>query len=189
MNDEQAFETLLASVAAALDESLARHAQAALQGDLDTLNAEADRQRKLVGTRTQLQILRDAWPLPLAEPPAAPQPEPPRRTRKQGARTKKLKRGQKTPQGVYYLPILQALEEMGGRGVVADVLDRVGEIMADELNQYDRAPLKTGDIRWRNTAQWARHEMKEQGLLAGDSPMGIWEMTERGRRYLCEREA
>jgi hypothetical protein len=129
-------------------------------------------------------VLRDAWPLPVAEETVASDPERPRTKRARNTRGKKLRRGQKTPQKAYVLPILQVLDEMGGRDAVADVLNRVGQIMADKLNEHDRSPLKTGDIRWRNTAQWARHEMKQQGLLRADSPMGIWEITEEGRTYL-----
>ncbi len=187
MNNEQAFEALFASVAAALNESLARHSQAALKGNLKAMEIETDLQRKLVAARNQLQSLRDAWPLPGEAQPAASQPTT-RRRKKRSTRAKKLGRGKKTPQSDYVLPILQVLEEMGARGVVADVLDRVGEIMAGVLNEHDRGTLNSGDIRWRNTAQWARQRMKEQGLLASNSPTGIWEITEMGRRRLCEQK-
>jgi len=58
--------------------------------------------------------------------------------------------------------------------------------MAGTLNEFDLSPLKSGELRWRNTAQWARQKMKDKGLLAGDSPRGIWEITARGRAYLRE---
>lgn len=58
---------------------------------------------------------------------------------------------------------------------------------SDELPEHDRGTLKSGDIRWRNTDQWARYDMKNQGLLAANSPTGVWEMTEQGRTYLQEQ--
>jgi len=39
-------------------------------------------------------------------------------------------------------------------------------------------------VRWRNTAQWCRHTMVQEGLLKRDSPHGIWEITEKGRQAL-----
>lgn len=186
-DSEQAFQRLQASLAAALDESLARHSQAALKGNLKTLDTETDLQRKLLGARSQLEALRATWPLPLGEHRASDGPTSVKPKRKRSSRPQKLKRGQKTPDGAYVLPILQALDEMGGRGATAKVVDRVGEIIRGHLNEYDRAKLQSGDIRWRNTAEWARNEMKEQGLVAADSPFGIWEITEQGRAYLREQ--
>ena len=63
----------------------------------------------------------------------------------------------------------------------------VGKMMSATLNEFDLGPLKNGAMRWRNTAQWARQKMKEEGLLADDSPYGIWEITKRGRAYLREQ--
>jgi restriction system protein len=31
---------------------------------------------------------------------------------------------------------------------------------------------------------WARNKLKDQGLIAANSPRGIWEITDAGRRYL-----
>jgi hypothetical protein len=58
---------------------------------------------------------------------------------------------------------------------------------SDELPERDRGTLESGDIRWRNTAQWARNDMRNQGLLAATSPTGIWEITQRGQTYLQEQ--
>ena len=43
-------------------------------------------------------------------------------------------------------------------------------------------------IRWRNTAQWTRNTMVNEGLLAKDSPWGIWEITEKGRKFYEENK-
>ncbi|MEM7820360.1 MAG: winged helix-turn-helix domain-containing protein, partial [Candidatus Aenigmatarchaeota archaeon] len=34
-------------------------------------------------------------------------------------------------------------------------------------------------------AQWARNAMVKEGLLASDSPRGVWEITAVGRRWLA----
>lgn len=99
---------------------------------------------------------------------------------------KRLPKGVRTPEEEFVLPILTTLIELNGRGAVAEVLDRVGQRMGNQLNEADHQPHKDGQPRWRNTAQWARQRMKDQGLLAANSPYGTWEITEQGRAYLRE---
>lgn len=95
----------------------------------------------------------------------------------------RLPKGLKTPDEAYRLPILKALITMGGRGECNEILDLVHEIMADQLNEYDYQKLSSGKIRWRNTARWERNNMRENGLLLDDSPIGIWEISQKGREY------
>ena len=91
------------------------------------------------------------------------------------------------PEQEYWLPVLRALVEAGGAARANDVIDRVGALVADRLTVADREPLKIGEVRWRNRVRFARLRMRERGLLKEDSPKGIWEITEEGRRYLNER--
>ncbi len=91
----------------------------------------------------------------------------------------------KTPQRAYRVPILEALERLGGRGRVREVLNIVYEKMKDRLTEDDVKPLPSGsEIRWANTAMWERKWMVNNGLLRDDSPTGVWEMTDKGRAYL-----
>ena len=100
---------------------------------------------------------------------------------------RKIKKGIKTPQSQYRIPILQVLTELGGRGEVNEILEKVYEKMKDILNKVDLELLPSGtDYRWRNTAQWARNTMVNEGLLRNNSPHGIWEITEKGKNYLKE---
>ena len=71
----------------------------------------------------------------------------------------KLRKGLRTPTEAYYGPILRTLDEMGGSGKVAEVLDRVGELMKPVLKDVDYEPLASNpdNLRWRNAAQWARN--------------------------------
>ncbi len=102
----------------------------------------------------------------------------------------KLRKGVRTPESAYYRPILQALAEMGGAGKVADVLDRVFTRMRPILKPVDLEPLASSpdNPRWRNAAQWARNSMIKEGLLKADSPRGVWEITDAGRRALAAAE-
>src|SRR5262249_37151602 len=113
--------------------------------------------------------------------------------RANGARSRRkaaerIARGERTPQETFRRPILQALYEQGGSQKTAHVLNRVEEILGNKLTDGDRSKLKHGEVRWRNTAQWERNVMVEEGLLKKNSPRGVWELTEKGIK-LAEREA
>lgn len=119
-------------------------------------------------------------PVPAKAQPPAPaeseMPSEPKRPRKRGART---------PETAYYLPILQALAEMDGAGRTADVVRRVGEIMDGSLTPQDRAPLQsTGMPRWDSTSRFARHSMVRNGLLKDNSPWGVWGISDKGIEHL-----
>ncbi|MGC8862846.1 MAG: winged helix-turn-helix domain-containing protein [Armatimonadota bacterium] len=83
-------------------------------------------------------------------------------------------------------PILKALCDLGGSGEVGLVLDRVYEMVKDHLKPADLEPLPSDptSVRWRNTAQWARWDLVERGLITRGSTRGTWEITEAGRRWL-----
>lgn len=90
----------------------------------------------------------------------------------------------RTPQEALKKPILQALKDMGGKGRVADVLERLELKMKERLTPVDLERLSTGQVRWKNTAQWARNDLVEEGLVANGSPRGIWQITEKGKEFL-----
>ncbi|MCX8065402.1 MAG: winged helix-turn-helix domain-containing protein [Candidatus Hydrogenedentes bacterium] len=98
----------------------------------------------------------------------------------------RLKRGLRTPESEYKVPILEAIVELGGRAKVNEVLELVYKKMKNKLNEYDLSPLNSNpkQKRWENTAQWTRNTLVIEGLLSQDSPQGIWEITERGRQFL-----
>jgi hypothetical protein len=100
---------------------------------------------------------------------------------------KRIRKGLKTPQAAYQRPILQALVDLGGRSKLHPVLDRVYELMKAQLNEHDLAILPSDGVtpRWRNTAQWARNSLREQGLIRDDTPRSVWEISEQGRKWLA----
>ena len=59
------------------------------------------------------------------------------------------------------------------------------------LNSYDYEPLPSNpkQKRWENTAQWAKNTMVNEGLLAKDSPWGIWEITDKGKNFYEEKKS
>ncbi|MEJ5352081.1 MAG: winged helix-turn-helix domain-containing protein [Melioribacteraceae bacterium] len=98
----------------------------------------------------------------------------------------KLKKGLRTPESEFKIPILKTLVDLGGKGKVKDVINSVYQMMKSKLNHYDLQPLPSNpkEKRWENTVQWARNTMVKEGLLAKNSQQGIWQITEKGREYL-----
>lgn len=100
----------------------------------------------------------------------------------------RVARGTRTPEAAFFIPILRALDESGGAAPMAEVIERVGVFMDDDLNDIDRQGLQSDadTVRWRNTTQWARNELVKLGLMAPSRQRGVWEIADAGRAYLAE---
>jgi hypothetical protein len=109
------------------------------------------------------------------------------RVRSMGKSSPKKKRtrvpkGSILPESEYELPILRALEQMGGRGPTSEVIALLGEELNPKLTAVDRGKLTDGSVRWKNRAQFVRLTLVEQGDMVSGSPRGTWEISERGRK-------
>jgi hypothetical protein len=98
----------------------------------------------------------------------------------------RLKKGLLLPQGEYELPILEALDELGGSAPMSEVAQGVERRLKDRFNEFDLALMKDGTVRWVNRMQFARLDLRNKGDLKKDSPRGIWELTDQGRHRLEE---
>jgi Mrr N-terminal domain len=94
--------------------------------------------------------------------------------------SRRVPRGVLLPQEEYEAPILTALVERQGRAGISEVLDAVGEKLSGRLTPLDHEPLRAGILRWRNRAQFARNTLVKVGEMRADSPIGIWEITDKG---------
>lgn len=181
MNPREAFETLFKAANVELEKTQQAGAAYFASGDTVHIREAADRVERIQSLIQVLRQLQGQWKQLFPEPPLSAPPlpfDPP---------VQRTPPGIKTPQEQYRLPILQALVEMDGKARTGRVLDRVGELMAGILNDFDRERLPQGrDIRWRNTAMWERLEMVKEGLLSDQSPNGMWEITEAGIQKLKE---
>lgn len=84
-------------------------------------------------------------------------------------------------------PILLAINSLGGEGTVNEILPLVEQRMRGVLNRFDYERLANGnEIRWRNTARWARAAMVNLGLLSDSSPDGVWQLTDLAKDFLYE---
>jgi len=97
----------------------------------------------------------------------------------------KLKKGLRTKEEEYYLPILETLVELGGSGKMKNVLEKVFDKMKNKLNKYDleHLPSDPKQVRWKNAAQWARNAMVKKGYLSSNTSKGIWEITQKGKDF------
>ena len=96
------------------------------------------------------------------------------RSRAKQGRRKKRSEGV-TPVSSYRQPIIDVLKNLGGSARVKDVLRDVEKEM--HLGHADRKKLSSGQVTWQNKAQWARLELKDEGVLRSDSERGWWELA------------
>jgi hypothetical protein len=127
----------------------------------------------------QMAILKNANSGPTSppsQPVGAPSPQQPRGPRPRF-----------TPVITYWKPTLEALADLGGSAERDAVVQLVGKKLSGIFTEADKQILPSGgQIRWENRVAFQRENMKRQGLIRGDSPRGIWEITEEGRRWLKE---
>lgn len=160
-----------------VDDDVYRYLKSKAEPFVDTPNTVLRRELKL-----------DVAP---AEDPTSPQPgveAPPAhdRPRLRSAKGPRMPRGKLLPHSAYHQPILSAITDRGGAAPAADVIEAVGKVLKDDLTDEDRSLNPSGGVRWMNRTQWVRQRLVDDGLLAKDSPRGIWTITEAGRRRLEE---
>jgi len=186
-NVSSAFEMLLEEVEAEIDFVNGVGAKAFGGRDYDKAKEALERSGVLTAFRDKVALLRKEWEAMAA----AAERDEDEETRAERRNLGKLRKGVRTPESAYYLPLLRVLDQMGGSGKVAEVLDRVGKAMKPILKSVDYDPLASdpADPRWRNAAQWARNSMIHEGLLKADSPRGVWEISDKGRESLRKAPA
>jgi restriction system protein len=174
-----AFEILLEEIELVANSLHEEGAAAFKAGDYDAARRAIEDATRLADFRDKVKALQKEW-----ASLAAKRPQREVTTRRPGK--SRLPRGLRTPEDAFRRPILEALVELGGTAPIGKVLDLVGEKMKAVLTKYDLEPLPSDprSIRWRNTAQWCRHTLVREGLMKSDSPHGIWEISESGRKWL-----
>lgn len=104
-------------------------------------------------------------------------------------KVQRLERGAQTPIEDYYEPVLRALITLSGKGTVKQVVGLVESAMWSEFNEFDLERIASSKIsRWEKRVNFARYRMMENGLIADSSERGVWEITEKGKKWLAERK-
>jgi hypothetical protein len=104
------------------------------------------------------------------------------------ATTDAARRGKALPLSEYELPLLRYLAEHDGRAPAREVIEAVGEALAGKITEHDRALLKSGKIRWENRVQFSRLRLAERGEISRHSPVGVWEITDKGAARVREAD-
>jgi len=179
-----AFDIVLEEIENAIATLNQEGGQAFQSGKYEVAKDLMEKGSQMVAFRQKVSDLQKEWINLFA---AAVPKRVSRRRRRSRQATERLKRGLRTPEDNFRIPILQALVDLGGSASMGDVLNKVEEEMRTQLNAYDRQPLPSDptQTRWRNTAQWARNAMVKEGLLSATSPRGVWEITQAGRKWLA----
>lgn len=191
LTSDDAFDALRKILETSMELVKRKGALAFQKGDLEKVRDLAKELDDLGALGGNLSDLRKQWNQLLDDDshPSTPTTTPHKpRTRK--LKTHKLQKGLRTHEDEYRAPILQSLVALGGYGSVNEVKERVGVIMKPILNEYDYAKLESDPrkARWENSTEWVRLALKKEGLISSDSPAGIWEITEKGRQWLAQRQ-
>lgn len=174
-----AFEILLEEIELVSNELNEEGARAFKAGNYEAARSSIEEATRLAEFREKVKTLQKEWGLFVTKRPGL-------QKKGRSAVRGRLPRGLRTPEEAFRLPILEALLELGRRASIGEVLDLVGKKMKSKLTKYDFEPLPSDpkSIRWRNTAQWCRNTLVREGLMKADSPYGIWEISEAGRKVL-----
>lgn len=105
----------------------------------------------------------------------------PKKPGKKGPQKQRIRR---TPQEAFRIEILRILDQSGGTLKSKKVLNSIGQKMKPLLTKIDYERLNTGQVRWQNTARWARQQLVDEGFLSAESSRGVWEITDEGREFL-----
>ena len=91
------------------------------------------------------------------------------------------------PRTRYALPILRALNQLGGSAATNEVLKIVRQLMVNELKPIDLSRRPAGHLYWENRIHDMRRELINSGLMMANSPRGIWEISDAGREHLINK--
>lgn len=97
--------------------------------------------------------------------------------------------GNLTPPKDFWKPILETLVNEGGQASVQNVIQSVERKMGNRLKPGDHEKNFDGSEKWEKQVNYQRLAMKHEGLLANNSPRGIWAITDQGRKWLSEQSS
>ena len=84
--------------------------------------------------------------------------------------------GEFLPFDQFIQPLVEVLSAAGGELPAGEAIDAVGELIGHRFTEVDRAPVSSGEVRWRNNVRWARNELKKTGKLDPNARHGVWKL-------------
>ncbi len=77
----------------------------------------------------------------------------------------------------YDQPILETLQQLGGKGQASEVREIVFSKIKHQLSEIDFEKTPTGIIRWKDTLRCKHTMLVREGVLNPKAPRGIWELN------------
>ena len=162
---------------------------------VDSMNSVLRRELGLppIAQQAVFFVIEDASEDERDAAPTVAAPAPVRRRRrtkprgrgKTGGKTKRAPKGSLLDERAYWTPILEVLAAAPkGAAPAREVIAQVGARVDGQLTPLDREAVASGGERWQGRVQFARLRMKDAGLLEPDSPRGVWQISNEGRRAL-----
>lgn len=108
------------------------------------------------------------------------------RPKKSTKKRTRVPKGSILPESDYELPILKALQHLGGRVPTSELIAQLEKELDPRLTEVDRDRLSSGGVRWQNRAQFVRLKLIKKGEMVEGSPRGVWEISETGRNRLAK---
>lgn len=181
---EEALDLLAEEVREEIQRIRNEGAQAMTKGDYPTAMSVIEFAGKLEAFAGNVDKLVEEWNTISDQQEAEPEPV---RAIVSKIFSGRASKGTITTHEEFFIPLLQALVNLGGSAKTKDAIDEVGRLMDGKLKPKDFDFLKSGTdtIRWRNKVMWARNSLVNQlGLMTSDSAFGVWAISDKGREYL-----
>jgi hypothetical protein len=180
MDVSRAIQELLDSLSDALSNTKADGARAFENGEFEKAQTAALQGKAIESILESAKAIARQWE-GFDSAPAATAPEKPA--------PRKRKEKEESVKVDVVLPILQALEDAGGKGDTEQILDRVERLIKDRLTPADYELLPDHEtVRWRESVGAVRKEMVRKGFIYSNSAEGVWQITPQGRLYLFEQK-
>lgn len=177
-----AFEILLEEIEVANRNG----AEVVTAGEHDKATEIIQRAKQIAAFRDRVAALLNDWRDFAATPASEAEHERIAVSRRNMGR---MLHGSRTPHEAFYGPVLRVIADNGGSAQAKQLIEAIEPLMKPILNDVEYTPLPSdpSKLRWQNRAHWTRLQLVRAGLLKADSPRGIWEITDEGRRWLAER--
>ncbi len=184
MKVSEAIDSLFLAIKSELEDAKSVGAQAFEAGEFEAAQNAAEKGAALGAILESAQQIRDQWHSyqEARKPPIEPTPVISEKPKKKPPKTKASEES-------FFIPILDALEGMGGKASAEDVLEQVELLVSGELEPSEFVAVDGGAPRWREKAYSASMLMVRKGLLHTSASKDEWQITPKGRLYFLERSS
>ncbi len=165
MEVRSAFQNLIESLQHELDGTKAAGAHAFELGEFENAQKAANQGQAMMSIIEAVKGISDQWDAAQYAEAASPEPKPVMKGTPEPSVSSPIIDG-----GDYVVPVLQALEDLGGKG------------------KTDALEIDGGSKRWKKAMPSVRKEMTKKGYIYSNTPMDEWKLTPQGRLHLFEQK-